>query len=224
MGEYFDWVNVDKKEYLCPADFDLGNKRTESCWRGASLLNALYELLSSDWKGDHIVFLGDEAHIPEDSQNATLKKLYLHTVQNGDPSIGQDAVYELYRNVSCLFHEAEPIVREAIGYYIEDIENGICDNVNEYKIDLACPYSGLFLREGRAFPYVVNHTKKVYYGFDQTIMLDEDGTPVPWKDPLPSLMVFSGNVPPGKWLGDVIGVAETVPDGYELLETIRIED
>ncbi len=115
-------------------------------------------------------------------------------------------------------------MREAIGYYIEDIENGICDNVNEYKIDLACPYSGLFLREGRAFPYVVNHTKKVCYGFDQTIMLDEDGTPVPWKDPLPSLMVFSGNVPPGKWLGDVIGVAETVPDGYELLKTIRIED
>ena len=21
MGEYFDWVNVDKEEYICPADF-----------------------------------------------------------------------------------------------------------------------------------------------------------------------------------------------------------
>lgn len=224
MGEYFDWVNVDKKEYLCPADFDLGNKRTESCRRGASLLNALYELLSSDWKGNHILFLGDEAHIPEDSKNATLKKLYLHTVQNSDPSIGHDAVYEQYRNVSCLFHEAEPIVREEIDFYTEDIERSMFDYFNQYRIDLACPYRGLFLREGRTFPYVVNHTKKVCYGFGQTIMLDVDGTPVPWMDPLPYLMVFSARVEPGKWLGDVIGVAETVPDGYELLKTIRIED
>lgn len=26
MGEYYNWVNVDKKEYICPADFDYGNK------------------------------------------------------------------------------------------------------------------------------------------------------------------------------------------------------
>ncbi len=26
MGEYFSWVNVDKKEYIQPGDFDLGQK------------------------------------------------------------------------------------------------------------------------------------------------------------------------------------------------------
>ena len=98
MGEYFDWVNVDKKEYISPYDFDLGNKRTESCCRGSSLLNALYELLSSDWKGDHILFLGDYALVPEDSQNATLKTLYLHTVQQSCSTNGFDTVYDLYRN------------------------------------------------------------------------------------------------------------------------------
>lgn len=26
MGEYYRWVNVDKKEYICPEDFDYGSK------------------------------------------------------------------------------------------------------------------------------------------------------------------------------------------------------
>lgn len=30
MGEYYDWVNADKKECICPNDFDFGYKRTES--------------------------------------------------------------------------------------------------------------------------------------------------------------------------------------------------
>lgn len=30
MGEYYDWVNADKKECIGPNDFDFGYKRTES--------------------------------------------------------------------------------------------------------------------------------------------------------------------------------------------------
>lgn len=87
------------------------------------------------------MFLGDYALIPEESKNATLKKLYLHTVQNGDPSIGHDAVYEQYRNVSCLFHEAEPIVREEIDFYIKDIEQSVFDYFNQYS-SFACSETG----------------------------------------------------------------------------------
>lgn len=29
MGEYYDWVNVDRKEYISPCDFDFGNKKHE---------------------------------------------------------------------------------------------------------------------------------------------------------------------------------------------------
>ena len=25
MDEYFDWVNIDKKQYICPGDFGQGN-------------------------------------------------------------------------------------------------------------------------------------------------------------------------------------------------------
>lgn len=24
MGEYYNWINVDKREYICPADFGYG--------------------------------------------------------------------------------------------------------------------------------------------------------------------------------------------------------
>lgn len=33
MGEYFIWVNADKKEYIDPYDFDYGNKFRESMTR-----------------------------------------------------------------------------------------------------------------------------------------------------------------------------------------------
>ena len=65
MGEYFDWVNVNKREYICPGDFDYGNKFHESRHKNNPVLCALYELLSGRWKGDPVVFLGDEAKIPD---------------------------------------------------------------------------------------------------------------------------------------------------------------
>jgi len=29
MGEYFNWINLDKKEYISPGDFDIGYKGYE---------------------------------------------------------------------------------------------------------------------------------------------------------------------------------------------------
>ena len=46
MGEYFNWVNADRQEYLSPYDFDLGRKRSESMSRGNELLKALQDLLN----------------------------------------------------------------------------------------------------------------------------------------------------------------------------------
>ena len=53
MGEYYDWVNVDRKEYINPNDFDFGNKKHESMGRGNVFLCALRELLSKEWEGVH---------------------------------------------------------------------------------------------------------------------------------------------------------------------------
>lgn len=38
MGEYFDWVNVDKREYICSNDFDCGNKFHETMLKDSVLL------------------------------------------------------------------------------------------------------------------------------------------------------------------------------------------
>ncbi len=77
MGEYYDWVNVGKKEYICPSDFNLGNKLYETAFAGNHLLGALYSLLSSEWKGDSIIFLGDETNITEKETNPVLRSLSL---------------------------------------------------------------------------------------------------------------------------------------------------
>lgn len=40
MGEYYNWINVDKKEYICPGDFDYGNKFHESMHKDSIPLHA----------------------------------------------------------------------------------------------------------------------------------------------------------------------------------------
>ena len=83
MGEYYEWVNIDKKEYISPYDFDLGNKLYESDYAGNPLLGALYNLLSSDWKGDTIIFLGDQTPVEETDDNPVLQRLYKESMLLG---------------------------------------------------------------------------------------------------------------------------------------------
>ena len=117
MAEYFDWVNVNKREYLYPHDFDCGAKFHETWHRDNVVLRALYELLAGPWKGDPIVFIGDDINIPEDTPHGLLREL--HTQAAGGDHL--DHIYENYRNMSCLFQTAETEVREKIGYYLEDV-------------------------------------------------------------------------------------------------------
>ena len=225
MGEYYNWVNVDKKEYICPSDFDYGNKLHESMWPGNDFLRALKELLSKEWAGDHVFFMGDEKDLPADTENETLKILYKHSSLVADNSgDAYDTVIETYRNVSCLFRAAEPDVRREILVYLEDLKDGIKDLPNEYGIDVSKPFEGLFLKKGRDFPFTVNHTKKVYYSLEKTkiysLRKHEKRDHV---DPLPLLMCYGRGTDPGAWLGDIIGVADEPPVGYALLDEISVD-
>lgn len=123
MGEYFNWVNADRQEYLSPYDFDLGRKRSESMSRGNELLKALQDLLNKEWKGNHIPFLGDEKNISKETDNPTLKLLYEQTTAFGSPGSVSDLVDETYRNVSGWFTAAEEAVRSEIQFILEDEEN-----------------------------------------------------------------------------------------------------
>ncbi|MCR5566496.1 MAG: hypothetical protein K6F61_06560 [Clostridiales bacterium] len=208
MGEYYDWVNVDKKQYLIPMEFGHGSKLYESCWYHADVLGALYSLLSSEWKGDHIMFLGDECgSIRADIQNETLRRFRAQCTGDGKLWYWPDE----YRCMSGLFKAAEKEVREEIRIILEEPEN--FDNI--YRIDPANPYKGLFEREPVWFRYVVNHARKEYYDTERTRWTDGGHK----MDPLPLLLAYGRMTLQeeecGRWLGAVITVTDQMPgDGY----------
>ena len=223
MGEYYQWVNVDRKEYISPNDFDYGNKSHESMWRGGEFLLALRELLSKEWAGCHIFWMGDEKAIQKDTDIETLRILYRHSVEFGYPEDGFDTICESYRNVSCLFKDAEEEVRNEISFYVEDVKDGKAGMFNEYGIDIENPFDGLFLRVGRDFRYTLNHTKRVCYAFDSTKILYRNGEEAEHADPLPILMGYGRVLDNGPWLGDIIGVSDEMPEGYELLKEVYLD-
>ena len=103
MGEYYNWINVDKKEYICPGDFDYGNKFHESMHKDSIPLHALHILLANEWRGDRILWFGDECPVSEHFPNAVIQILYAQSAEFGHPGDVFDMIYESYRNVSCLF-------------------------------------------------------------------------------------------------------------------------
>ena len=225
MGEYYNWINVDKREFLSPGDFDYGSKQWESLGEKNELLSALYELLDSDWKGDHVIWFGDEKSVPENSDNAVLRTLYDQSVEYGLPGDGFDTVCETYHNISGLFKRAEERVLEEIQIFLEErMRPTLFDYNNEYLIDPGNPYKGLFQREGKRFRYIINETKRVCYSPDSTVFYDEQGHEHSYSDPFPLLMRFGRVKEPGIWLGDIIRVSDDYDDRiYTFLDRVPFD-
>ena len=68
MGQYFYVVNIDKRERLCPFDFDCGMKLMEWSYNDNKVVKAMMNLLGSRWAGDRVYVVGDyaEADRPEE--------------------------------------------------------------------------------------------------------------------------------------------------------------
>ena len=222
MGEYFDWVNVDKREFICPNDFDYGNKFYETTHKDSVPLHALHVLLTERWKGDHVIWLGDECAVPAESDNIVFKILGNQCVGYGEQGNVYAMYFETYRNVSGLFKEAENEVRQEIEIYLEELNSKYVIH-NEYDIDEEHPFDGLFKETARRFKYTINHTKQVYYSLEETDVLFRDGTPNGYSDPLPILMGYGRGRGPGDWLGDIIGVSDQRPEGHFLLSKIYLD-
>ena len=224
MGEYYHWVNVDKREYICPANFDYGNKFHESMHKDSVPLHALHTMLSDEWTGDRVLWFGDECSVSDQFPNSIIQTLYAQSAAFGYPGDAFDMICESYRNVSCLFKEAEKDVREEIGCCLEEYRNyGKLEHFNEFGIDLEHPFDGLFVKQGKRYKYTVNHTKKVYYSLDETVVLYQDHTRNYYSDPLPILMGYGRVTEPGEWLGDIIGVSDQRPEGYSLLKELYVD-
>jgi len=191
--------------------------------RGNAVLCALRELLSKEWAGDHVFFMGDEKSVPADTDNETLSILYEQTIQAGYPADAYGTVLENYKNVSGLFEAAESEVRQEIQHYLETAKDSMPMIQNEYGVDISNPFEGLFSRMGLDFRYTINHTKQVCYSFEDTKILNLDHSENYHDDPLPILMGYGRVSEMGTWVGDLIGVGDEVPDGYELLKELYLD-
>ena len=224
MSENYYWVNVDKKEYLCPVDFCLSGHNHGSTYRENDCLRALRELLTSEWKGSHVGFLGENCTAPSNIGEDLFRVILIHAEEMGYPGNIFDTMCESYRNASCLFTGAKESVREGIGYYLMELRDGRFEHYNEYGIDPANPFNGLFLRAGKTFKYTLNHTKRVGYSLDETIIRYQCGLEAEYSDPLPVLLGCGEHTPePGPWLGDIVDAADELPLGYDLLKEIYLD-
>ena len=215
MGECYQWVNVDKKEYISPVDFGYGSKRWQTLHVGNDFLCALYKLLATDWAGDHIIWLGDELSRLKSPDNVSLEILYQDTLESGYPGSSVDTVDELYINISGTFKEAEEEVRDELEYYLSLIR--------QYGIRVDDPFKGFFSREGRDFLYTINHTKKVYFSLDITKVLYLNGSECDFANPLPILLGCGKSCNTGNWVGDGISTSDEIPKDYVFLTEIYLD-
>lgn len=67
MGQYYKAVNIDKKEYIEPWEFENGAKLMEHSWVGNTFVDSVGMLLvdGGRWAGDRIVWAGDYADVEE---------------------------------------------------------------------------------------------------------------------------------------------------------------
>ena len=242
MGEYYNWVNIDRKEYICPSDFGLGNKLMETSNPHNSFLCAFRELLGSEWRNSHIIFLGDSKELTKDDKNETLRILYRHSEESGHKGIGIDTIYETYTNISSWFSAAESNVRKEIEYYLKELEIGEKDAFNEYSVDPANPYKNLFIRHGEDYRYTINYSKKIYFSVENVritllnpvVIYDPDKPEnerfsktqridSPKIDPIPYLMRH-GYDGIGDWVGDIIGVSDEIPESFTPINEVIIDN
>lgn len=227
MGEYYSWVNVDRKEYIDPSYFGYGSKFHESMHKDSIPLHALHTLLLDEWKGNRILWLGDECKVSDKSSNKVIQRLYEQSVEFGSPGCLFDVINEMYKNVSGLFKESEEDVREEIGFYLEKyahfLNHGGEEPLNEFGVSLKSPYEGLFHKTAKRCKYMINYSKKIYYSLDETTIRFQDHTINDFSDPLPLLMGYGRVTEPGEWLGDVIGVSDQCPEGYLLVKELYVD-
>lgn len=222
MGEYYSWINIDRKEFIAPYDFDYDNKFHGAIGRDGDVLCALRTLLDNEWKNCRIAWIGDECLMPKDFMTPFFKDL--SDSLGGINSTKYDTYLEKYKNVSGLFKKAEKEVRNECEWYLKDIEAGI-DCFDEYGIgDKEDPFEGMFQRDGMMFEYTINYTKKICYSFSKTKILYLNGEESDYADPLPTLMGYGRNKPtPGEWLGDIVGVSNEIDESIKVLDHIYLD-
>lgn len=99
MGQYYIAVNVDKKEFIHPHQYDNGLKLMEWSYIGNKFSTALLNLIAHRWKGDRVYVVGDYADLSDEHEvwYEELKKLTEELdLHDGDYKNYPDS-YSLYK-------------------------------------------------------------------------------------------------------------------------------
>ena len=185
MGQYYDWVNLETGENLNPSDFEnfTGNKLFESSWVDCDILNALYTLLGSDWKGKKVGFIGDESTRENWSQYIDLS-LYPKFKFDDAGNVGE------VKDVSYQFQRTE--------YTLSDLEDS---HYTEEETKNVGKRDYVFYR------YVINKDKKVYLDRNDPVFEERDIFPILMAVSGRELQ----DKVQGMWVGDLIEVSNDKP-------------
>ena len=201
MGQYFEWVNLDKRELLDSSAFADGLELYETSYVGSERTGAALTLLAGDWAHDAVVFMGDYCS-PADSANLLMRRIAREYGERG----AYDQLADEFSNIAGGFAAA----RGKTEWVYDDIAQ---DTVSR-------EYQGTFDLEVSDPRYLVNLTKGEYVDRRATMVWYVKRTPsyeVSRFDPTPLLLATEGALDGfedggcGPWLGDDVYASDTCP-------------
>lgn len=201
MGEYFTWLNVDKRERLDPLAFEGGLKWCETCYVGSERTEAALTLLEGAWAGDAVIFMGDYCR-PEELDNDLMRRV---AAEYGDLG-ARDYMEDAFTNIAGRF----AVVRGRTEcLYEDDTLLGAREYAGAFDIEFSHPR------------YLVNDSKCEYVDRERTMAWHVTRGRLPFGvvrfDPTPLLLSSSrgpdGFDDCGPWLGDNVYATNALPDG-----------
>ena len=212
MGQYYTFVNMDKKERLYSHSFGSGLKLMESAYVGNSYIEAAAHLLAGSWKGDRVFYCGDYAW--DDPDGSACDRL--HELSDRDPYEYADQCDD----ISTRFAACEGNTR------LEGFETAA--GGRGFR---SVPLEGAFDIKPEHYRYVVNETKGLF--------VDRETAPVAWvwvegsdygivrSDPLPLFLAIGNGLgggdywgpsekQVGSWAGDaIVPTNERPSEGFQ---------
>lgn len=211
MGQYFEWVNYTKRQYLQNDVFPEGLKYAESCFVGAPSVDAVSTLLAGPWKGDLVAFTGEYVF---DLRSNVTPASYPGLSRLLDVAIDPCDIECEFADITGRFTYA----RGKSGYAPPSLADD--DTAGE------TPYTGPFDLEIAHHRFMVNETKGCYYDRQATQQIGHGHR----FDPLPLLLGTAiggllvggehlappegsawGHAPDGLWVGDLVYPSDARP-------------
>lgn len=150
MGQYFNWVNLDKNEIIETWAWPNGQKLVESTYYGCEETDAALTMMAGDWAGDLVVFMGDYATF-EDETHPKRKE-----VEQMLAGIGADDYLIDFIDIIGRFDYAKehPEIKHPV----------YSENCN----DTWGSYTGPFDLKIERFRFVINESKKEFVDRERT--------------------------------------------------------